>query len=112
MNLASCLIISGALFALAQRGVAPGFAAGFAIGTFSMMWLLRMARKGMSMSPERVERFVKFSYHIRFVLVAALMALLASRGVVSLWPMLAGLSAALFTAICTMFYLAKEECNA
>lgn len=109
INLAVCAVLSGALLAFSKTGLVPGFAAGFLVGTLSIMWLMRMVRKTMRMSPERVERFVKFSYQVRLICVAALLALLTSRGMLALWPMLAGLTAAIFTTICTMVYLAKEE---
>ncbi|OGP19925.1 MAG: hypothetical protein A2054_09160 [Deltaproteobacteria bacterium GWA2_55_10] len=108
-NLAVCAVFSGALLALSKTGLVPSFAAGFLVGTLSIMWLMKMVRKSMRMSPERVERFVKFSYQVRLICIAALLALLTSRGKLELWPMLAGLTAAIFTTICTMVYLAKEE---
>ncbi|HEY4705986.1 MAG TPA: ATP synthase subunit I [Thermodesulfobacteriota bacterium] len=109
VNLASCALLSGALLAFSKRGLVPGFAAGFLVGILSIMWLMRMVRKSMRMSPERVERFVKFSYQLRLICVGALLALIASRGMIEIWPMIAGLTAAIFTTICTMVYLAKEE---
>lgn len=108
-NLASCVVLSGVLLAVANGPVVPGFAAGFLIGSISMLWLIRIARRGMSMDPEKVERFVKAAYHLRFAAVAALFAVLIAKGILSPWPLVAGLTGSIATTVCTMIYLAKEE---
>ena len=108
-NLAACAVLSGVLLAVVNSSIVPGFASGFLIGTVSMLWLIRIARRGMRMAPEKVERFVKAAYHLRFAAVAALFAVLIAKGILSPWPLVAGLTGSIATTVGTMIYLAKEE---
>ncbi len=109
INLAACAVFSGVLLVVAKSSIVPGFASGFLIGSVSMLWLIRIARRGMRMDPEKVERFVKAAYHLRFAAVAALFAVLIAKGILSPWPLVAGLTGSIATTVCTMIYLAKEE---
>jgi len=108
-NLAACAVLSGVLLVVANSSIVPGFASGFLIGAISMLWLIRIARRGMRMPPEKVERFVKAAYHLRFAAVAALFAVLIAKGILSPWPLVAGLTGSIATTVGTMIYLAKEE---
>lgn len=110
VNMASCLV-SSALLAVFYMEHAPGFAAGFLIGAMNIYWLLRIARKGILMNPEKAGRLIAISYHVRFAAVALAFGLLITKGLLSPWPMLAGLTVSVFTTICTMIFLAREEAS-
>jgi hypothetical protein len=108
MNAAVCAAIAG-LLAFFDSSIVPGFAAGFAIGALNIFWLLRIARRGVRMSPEKAGRFVTMAYPVRVALVAALFALFIVKGLLSPWPLVAGFALSIVTAVCTMIYFAREE---
>src|SRR4030066_543145 len=89
VNASVCALIAG-LVANFDSSIVPGFAAGFAIGALNIFWLLRIARRGVRMSPEKAGRFVTMAYPVRFALVAALFALFIVKGMLSPWPLVAG----------------------
>lgn len=108
VNVSTCAVIA-ALLAFFDSSIVPGFAAGFTIGALNIYWLLRIARKGVRMSPEKAGRFVTMAYPVRFALVAALFALFIVKGLMSPWPLVAGFTLSIITAVCTMIYFAREE---
>ena len=108
VNASVCALIAG-LLAFFDSSIVPGFAAGFAIGALNIYWLLRIARRGVRMSPEKAGRFVTMAYPVRFALVAALFALFIVKGMLSPWPLVAGFALSIVTTVCTMIYFAREE---
>jgi hypothetical protein len=110
VNASVCALIAG-LLAFFDSSIVPGFAAGFTIGALNIFWLLRIARRGVKMTPEKAGRFVTMAYPIRFALVAALFALFIVKGMLSPWPLVAGFSLSILTAVCTMIYFAREEAS-
>lgn len=110
VNASVCALIAGAL-AFFDSSIVPGFAAGFTIGALNIFWLLRIARRGVKMTPEKAGRFVTVAYPVRFALVAALFALFIVKGMLSPWPLVAGFSLSIITAVCTMIYFAREEAS-
>lgn len=95
--------------ALFKTHAATGFAAGYIIGVINIFWLLRIARKGTGMAPDRAVRFVTRRYYIRFLTTALVFALLISRGILPPAPLLVGLTGAILTTIIVMISLAREE---
>lgn len=110
VNASACAGVAG-LLAFFDSSIVPGFAAGFAIGALNTHWLLRIARRGVKMAPEKAGRFVALAYPARFALVAALFALLIIKGALSPWPLVAGFGLSVLTAVCTMVYFAREEAS-
>ncbi len=110
VNASVCALIAG-LLAFFDSSIVPGFAAGFTIGALNIFWLLRIARRGVKMTPEKAGRFVTVAYPVRFALVAALFALFIVKGMLSPWPLVAGFSLSIITAVCTMIYFAREEAS-
>lgn len=110
-NGAACAVLSGLALVFIGKGTVPGLATGFLIGAASVYWLVRIARRGVSMSPEKAGRFVAVAYQLRFAVVAAAFAILISKGIFSPWPLVAGLTGSIVTTVCTMIYLAKEEAS-
>ncbi|MBI2400732.1 MAG: ATP synthase subunit I [Deltaproteobacteria bacterium] len=108
VNVSACAAVAGILVFF-DSSIVPGFAAGFTIGALNIYWLLRIARRGVRMSPEKAGRFVTMAYPIRFALVAALFALFIVKGLMSPWPLVAGFTLSIITAVCTMIYFAREE---
>lgn len=108
VNVSACAVIAGIL-AFFDSSIVPGFATGFTIGALNIYWLLRIARRGVKMSPEKAGRFVTMAYPVRFALVAALFALFIVKGLMSPWPLVAGFTLSIITAVCTMIYFAREE---
>lgn len=108
VNVSTCAVMAG-LLAFFDSSILPGFVAGFTIGALNIYWLLRIARRGVRMSPEKAGRFVTMAYPVRFALVAALFALFIVKGLMSPWPLVAGFTLSIITAVCTMIYFAREE---
>ncbi|MCC6502798.1 MAG: ATP synthase subunit I [Deltaproteobacteria bacterium] len=108
VNACACAAIAG-LIAFFDSSIVPGFAAGFATGALNIHWLLKIARRSVTMSPEKAGRFVTLAYPVRFALVAALFALFIVKGLISPWPLVAGFALSIATAVCTMIYFAREE---
>ncbi len=110
VNASACALIAGVI-AFFDSSIVPGFAAGFAIGALNIHWLLRIARRGVRMTPEKAGRFVTVAYPARFAVVAALFALFIVKGMLSPWPLVAGFGASIAAAVCTMVYFAREEAS-
>lgn len=110
INIGAGALISG-LLALYDSSIVPGFIAGFAIGALNIFWLLRIARRGVKMAPEKAGRFVMMAYPVRFALIAALFALFIVKGSISPWPLVAGFAVAIAITVCTMIYFAREEAS-
>ncbi|MEK7773627.1 MAG: ATP synthase subunit I [Deltaproteobacteria bacterium] len=100
-TLASAIIISGA--------VAVGFAAGYIVGAVNILWLFKIATKGINMAPQKAGRYVASSYYLRYAItILALGALIATR-LVKAWPAVAGLTVCIFTTIAAMIFAVREE---
>jgi hypothetical protein len=108
VNAAAGIIGLGASV-MAGPGVAKGFAAGYAIGLVNLLWLLRIATRGLTMTPERAGRYVAVRYYIRFILTAGIFIILIKNGILSPWPPVAGLSASIFATIGALVISAREE---
>lgn len=110
MNLAGGAVTTG-LLALYDSSFVPGFAAGFATGALNIFWLLKIARRGVKMRPEKAGRFVMTAYPLRFAIIAALFALFIVKGNISPWPLVAGFAGSIAVTVCTMIYFAREEAS-
>ncbi len=88
---------------------AIALATGFVVGSIDVLWLLRIAAKGVSLEADRAAASVRRGYYLRFGATVAAFALLISKGVISPWPLVAGFSLALFSVIGVMIYTAREE---
>lgn len=108
---AVAFFIGLALTFLIKSAFVPAFAAGYILGVVNVFWLLRIARRGVLMEAEKAGRFVTFSYFVRFAITTAVLGMLISTGMLSPWPMLAGLSGAIFTTIGVLFFIAREEAS-
>lgn len=108
INIAVGLLVAG-LIALYDSSIVPGFAAGFATGALNIFWLLKIARRGLKMRPEKAGRFVMMAYPARFALIAALFALFIVKGKISPWPLVAGFALSIAITVATMIYFAREE---
>lgn len=109
-NTASGLLGTG-IIALVRTSAAGPFAIGFVLGLLNAFWLLRIARRGVQMTPEKAGRFVAISYYIRFAATAAVFIALLLVARISPWPMLAGLTCSVFTTVAVMIFLAREEAS-
>lgn len=106
-------LIAGAAGIIASLALdsptALALSAGFVIGSIDILWLLRIARRGITLDADRAARSVTRGYYLRFGATIAAFALLISKGIISPWPLVAGFSAALFSVIGVMIYTAREE---
>ncbi|MBI5345006.1 MAG: ATP synthase subunit I [Deltaproteobacteria bacterium] len=95
----------------ASISIAAGFTVGYALGVFNIYWLLRIARRGPRLKPEKVGRYVVASYYARFLLTAFIFVLLIVWNILAPpWPPVVGLSAAIFTNVVIMIIsLMREE---
>lgn len=107
-NLAAGAVATGVL-ALYESSVASAFAAGAATGALNIFWLMRVARKGLRMTPEKAGRYVMMAYPARFAVVALLFALFIVKGRMSPWPLVAGFALSIAATVCAMIYFAREE---
>jgi len=89
--------------------IALALAAGFVVGSINVLWLLRIARRGVTLDADRAARSVKRGYYLRFGATVAAFAVIISMGIISPWPLVAGFSLALFSVIGVMIYTAREE---
>ncbi|MBI5588248.1 MAG: ATP synthase subunit I [Deltaproteobacteria bacterium] len=110
LNAAVGLLGSGVLLVL-KSSLAPGFAAGFMLGGVNALLLLKIARKGVGMPADKAGRYVTVSYFVRFILTAVILALLIYRGFLTPWPLLAGITASLFTTIGVLIGIARKEAS-
>lgn len=108
LNLLGMALFSAALFFLKQSALA-GFIAGFSIGLINALWMLRIARKGIRMHPEKAGSFVTRSYFLRFAAVALVFSALIAKGVLSPWPLLAGFTGSIIMTVIAMILAAREE---
>lgn len=106
-------LIAGAAGVVASLALgsptALALAAGFVVGSIDVLWLLRIATRGVRLEADRAARSVVRGYYLRFGATIAAFALLISKGIISPWPLVAGFSAALFSVIGVMIYTAREE---
>jgi len=107
-NIAAGVIIASAL-GLIRPAAAPGFALGFTVALFNIMWLMRVVRKGVSLTGPKAGRVVARSYFLRFGATAALITLIVSKGVAGPLPLITGLTASILTTLCVMIFSALEE---
>lgn len=110
LNAAAGLLGSGALLVL-KSSLAPGFAAGFLLGGVNALLLLKIAGKGVRMPADKAGRYVTVSYFARFLLTAVILALLIYRGFLTPWPLLAGITASIFTTIGVLIGIARKEAS-
>ncbi len=106
-------IVAGALgtgvTALINGTLAPDFAAGYLMGVVNLVWLFIIARRAMGRDVHSAGRMVARNYYIRFLLTAVILILLISKGIMAPWPMVAGLSTAIFVSIGAMVLSIKAE---
>jgi len=88
---------------------AKGYAAGYAIGVVSLLWLLRIASRGLKLRAENAARYVAIRYYLRFAVVAGLFIILIKNGVLNPWSPVIGLSASIFATIGALVMSAREE---
>ena len=110
-NLAVGIICTSAFGAFKPSG-APGFALGFTVAVFNIFWLMRVIRKGVTLSSPKAGRIVARSYFRRFAATAVIITLLVSKGAASPLPLMLGLTASIATTICVMIFSALEEVSA
>jgi hypothetical protein len=101
LGVATCTLISG--------GVARGFALGFLIGVFNQYLCLQIARRGITMEPDRAKTFVTKRYFMRFALTALVLAVLISRALVNPWALVTGFGLSLFITITMVLVVARGE---
>ncbi|MFQ5441613.1 MAG: ATP synthase subunit I [Thermodesulfobacteriota bacterium] len=96
--------------AVAGKGYAAGFAAGYLLGFVNLLWLFRIVRKSVGMKADKAMRYVALRYYARFIITAGLIFLMISQNLLEKpWPPVIGISASIFVAIVAMVILAKEE---
>ncbi len=110
LNAAVGLLGTGAALLL-KSSLAPGFAVGFILGGVNALLLLKIARKGVLMDADKAGRFVTVSYFVRFAFTAVILALLIYRGFLTPWPLLAGITASIFTTIGVLIGIARKEAS-
>ncbi|MBI5644460.1 MAG: ATP synthase subunit I [Deltaproteobacteria bacterium] len=96
---------------LLKSSLAPGFITGFVLGGVNALLLLKIARKGVRMAPDKAGRFVTVSYFVRFILTAVILSILVYRGFLTPWPLLAGITASIFTTIGVLIGIARKEAS-
>ncbi len=96
--------------AITLKGFSVGFSAGYILGFINLLWLFRIVKKALVMSPEKAMRFVSTRYYARFAITAAIIFILVSRGILSTpWPPLAGIALSVFASTGSLIFIAKEE---
>ena len=98
-------LLAGVYFGTAVLSVA----AGYIVGTLNMLWLMRIASKGITMTPDRAAKRVARSYYVRFAATVLVFVLLISKGLLNPWLLMAGFSLPVFSVIGVMIYTAREE---
>ncbi|MBI5643468.1 MAG: ATP synthase subunit I [Deltaproteobacteria bacterium] len=88
---------------------AAGFAAGLLLGVINVLWLMRIAAKGVRLDSLRAGRLVARSYYLRFAATALILAIIVSRGLLNPLPLLAGLTGSILTTLGVMIFFALEE---
>lgn len=89
--------------------VVTGIAAGYLIGAVNMSWLLRIACRGVALSPEAAARGVARSYYIRYVATVLIFALFIIRGWLSPWQLVIGFSLSVFSVIGILTFFAFDN---
>ncbi len=95
--------------ALVSGSLAPGYALGYIMGVVNLVWLYIVAKRAMGRSAELAGRMVARNYYTRFLLTAVILILLISKGIMEPWPIVAGLSTAIFVSIGAMVLSIKAE---
>ncbi len=107
-NMAAGAVGTG-VTALVDGSLAPDFAAGYLMGVLNLVWLFIIARRAMRLPAFAAGRIVARNYYIRFLLTAVVLILLITRGIMEPWPMVAGLSTAIFVSIGAMVLSIQAE---
>ncbi|MBE9527707.1 MAG: ATP synthase subunit I [Proteobacteria bacterium] len=106
-------IVAGALgtgvTAIINSTLAPDFAVGYLMGVANLVWLFIIARRAMGKGVHFAGRMVARNYYIRFLLTAVILILLISKGIMEPWPMVAGLTTAIFVSIGAMVLSIQAE---
>ena len=101
-------IIAGAfatgLLEVFKTPLATGFLVGYIIGVVNLLWLLRIARRGVAMAQDKAQGFVARHYFIRFAVRALVLGILISRRYLEPWPPVGGLTLCVLTTIGVMIY--------
>lgn len=97
--------IIGAIFSHSLLSVA----AGYLVGSLNMLWLMRIASKGVTLTADSAARSVARSYYVRFAATVLVFTLLISKGLVNPWLLVAGFSLPVFCVLGVMIYMAREE---
>jgi hypothetical protein len=110
-NIAVLLI--GAAIGESQYGrhATVGYAAGFILSAVNIIWLYRIAGKGLTLPPDKVARFVSIRYYLRFIITALLCVALIKKGYVGPLPFLVGITTAVAANIAVMIIVAKREAS-
>jgi len=96
--------------AFTLKGFSLGFLTGYMLGFLNLLWLFRIIRQGLSMTPEKAMGFVTRRYYARFIITAAVIYLLVSRGLLSApLPPLVGIVISILASIGSLVFIAKEE---
>ncbi len=96
--------------AFTLKGFSLGFLAGYMLGFLNLLWLFRIIRQGISMTPEKAMGFVTRRYYARFIITASIIYLLVSRGLLSApLPPLVGIVFSILASIGSLVFIAKEE---
>jgi len=103
-------LITALITALTLKGFSLGFLVGYMLGFLNLLWLFRIVRQSIAMTPEKATGFVARRYYARFAITAAVIYLLISRGFLSApWPPLAGIALSVLTSTGSLIFIAKEE---
>lgn len=108
VNLAASAIGASVLLTVGAQE-ALGFLTGCLIGGLNLLWMARIARRGLGMEAHRAARYVAMRYYLRFVLTAGVLALLIKEGYVAPWPPAAGLTTIIFATVGVLIFSLKEE---
>jgi len=96
--------------AFTLKGFSLGFLTGYMLGFLNLLWLFRIIRQGLSMTPEKAMGFVTRRYYARFIITAGVIYLLVSRGLLSApLPPLVGIVISILASIGSLVFIAKEE---
>jgi hypothetical protein len=90
-------------------GVATGFFLGFLISCFNQYLCIQIARKGISMAPERAQSFVATRYFVRFALTASVLAVLLLKTTVNPWALVMGYVVTFFVVIATVALFMRRQ---
>ncbi len=94
--------------AMLDSSQATSFGFGFFLGLGNMLWLLRIAKKGVHMPPRRAGRYVALNYMIRFSLMMFVLIAVVTKGIFIPVPLMAGIAVPVATTIVLTVKTAKE----